>query len=84
MLKSMVCKRFATPALNAVHKDNSIAILPAHEGCCTVIYDEEDYNAKVRQLPDDQKRYSVFKNTLLLLSNGRLYLNGMSWKNKVV
>ena len=45
--------------LNALHMDNSITILPADKGRCTVILDKKDYDFKVKQLLDAQKTYSV-------------------------
>ena len=46
-------------ALNALRKDNSIKILLADKGRCTVILDKKVYDFKVKQLLDDQKTYYV-------------------------
>ena len=46
-------------ALNALRKDNSVTILPADKGRCTVIFDKKDYDFKVKPLLDDKKIYSV-------------------------
>ncbi|XP_072051992.1 uncharacterized protein [Amphiura filiformis] len=48
-------------ALDSLKKDDSITILPADKGRCTVVLNSKDYDQKVKTLLEDTKTYTPLK-----------------------